>query len=52
MCLLGFFFFSPIAIVIERYFWIFHKSEIIYIQIGDVKMDFSPGVTTSCQADG
>lgn len=44
--------FFPITIVIEGYFWIFHQSEIIYIQFGGVKMDFSPGMTTSCQADG
>lgn len=43
---------SPITVGTEGYFWICHKSEIIYIQIGDVRMDFSPGMTTSCQADG
>lgn len=44
-------FFSPITIVIEGYFWIFHESEILYVEIGDVKMDFSPGMTAKFQAD-
>ena len=44
--------FSPITIVIVGYFWIFHKSEIVSFQTGDVTMDFSPGMTTRCQADG